>query len=520
MNFDVPSFEIPAIRELSGLRQWVVWQLVERGSGKPTKVPFNPSTQSPASTVDRKTWGSFSDACTVFIQEPKYAGIGFVLAPGDGIVAIDLDDCINEKTKETEKWAQDIISQMDSYTEFSPSGKGIHIFAKGTLDINGRRHGKIEVYSAKRYMTVTGDLWDNSLQELREATKQINTLLATFPERKSTESLQLDSFDLSIQPPAVKFEALLENNTAFKKTWQHARPDLADQSLSSYDLSLASLALLAEWTDQEVASLIVQHRLKHGDTQGKAQRQDYIRRTIARAHSNLQRGVTDKDATTHAAGEDAQEMGEKEILSELSSRLNAPIAAVIKRGKSNSMYYLRLIDGREIRIGMALDLNTQRVTRAALIDAMGIVSNRMRPAMWDQTVRLMLSVVIEEDIGDAESAVHIANLILEYTEQNIPYEWDDKEALIIMTGRPFMRKAELWLQADVFRDWLARSNGYRVDKKELILSLREIGCESKAHTRREKGKSYCKYYWGIVHDTLIDIAGRNTTAVEEGEDER
>lgn len=517
MNIEPPSLEIPAVKELSGLRQWVVWKPVDRGEPKPAKVPFNPNTRAPASPVDSKTWGSFGDASNTFIHHSQFEGVGFVLAHGDGIVAIDLDNCVNPDTRKIEKWAQDIILKVNSYTEISPSGTGLHIFAKGSIDTDGRRHGNIEIYSAKRYVTVTGKQWAEFPEELGDATSQIAAILKTFPKRETPDSQKVGTFDLNAQMPAEKFAALLGNNSQFKKTWEHSRKDLADSSNSSYDLALCSFALHAEWNDDECAALIIAHRQKYGDPQGKAQRQDYLRRTIARAHSNLAKGVGDKDATAYATGEDVRDAPARERLSEISNRLGAPVVAVIKRGKSNAMYYLRLDNNKEVRIGTALDLNTQRVTRAALIDATGIVSARMRPAMWDQTLQLMLSVIEEDDIGDAEGAVHIANLILEYAEQVIPVDWDDKEAGIIMGRRPFVKGGALWFHADALRDWLSRSNGYRFDKKDLILSLREVGCIGKPHTRRENGTPHCKYYWGMTHKKLIALAGRDTTAFEAAE---
>ena len=48
-----------------------------------------------------------------------------------------------------------IVESLDSYTEFSPSGTGLHVWCKGTLP-PGRRNAKpVEMYDAGHYMTVT-----------------------------------------------------------------------------------------------------------------------------------------------------------------------------------------------------------------------------------------------------------------------------------------------------------------------------------------------------------------------------
>ena len=45
---------------------------------------------------------------------------------------------------------------FNSYTEFSPSGKGLHIIVKAKLPGKGRKKGNYEAYSAKRFFTFTG----------------------------------------------------------------------------------------------------------------------------------------------------------------------------------------------------------------------------------------------------------------------------------------------------------------------------------------------------------------------------
>ncbi|RKJ08770.1 DNA primase, partial [Butyricicoccus sp. 1XD8-22] len=60
-------------------------------------------------------------------------------------------------------FATEIIDTLDSYTEFSPSGKGIHIIIKGNLPQSvlgtGRKNTKhgLEIYSYGRYFSFTGD---------------------------------------------------------------------------------------------------------------------------------------------------------------------------------------------------------------------------------------------------------------------------------------------------------------------------------------------------------------------------
>jgi primase-polymerase (primpol)-like protein len=84
-------------------------------------------------------------------------GLGFVLN-GDGVVCVDIDDCVEggEPTVEAREFL-DAIGR--TYVEYSPSGRGLHVWGFAFMD-KGRvfkgRHLKVEVYPNKRFITVTG----------------------------------------------------------------------------------------------------------------------------------------------------------------------------------------------------------------------------------------------------------------------------------------------------------------------------------------------------------------------------
>jgi hypothetical protein len=87
------------------------------------------------------------------------------------------------------------------------------------------------------------------------------------------------------EPPAEKFELLALIEPRFERSYCRRRPDLRDQSDSSYDFSLALFAFDAGWTCQEVADLLIAGRREHGDISkpGKALRRDYQERTLLKA---------------------------------------------------------------------------------------------------------------------------------------------------------------------------------------------------------------------------------------------
>ena len=130
--------------------QWVLWKLEER-EGKLTKVPYQVNGLK-ASTTDPATWTTYSDAAA---HQDGYAGVGIVVTRESGFIFLDLDHCISPDGA-VDAWAQDIVDELDSYAELSPSQTGLHIWVRGVLPPDGRRRGSVEMYDRDRYGTVTG----------------------------------------------------------------------------------------------------------------------------------------------------------------------------------------------------------------------------------------------------------------------------------------------------------------------------------------------------------------------------
>jgi primase-polymerase (primpol)-like protein len=143
--------------ELQETDQWVAWAMESRGSDqKPTKIPKNPKTLRNAKTTSTDTWGSFEEACEACETHPELDGIGFVFTDNDPYVGIDLDGVVDRETGVLNELANDFVSNIESYTELSPSGTGLHIILRGHLPRAGSRKGPVEMYEKGRYFTFTG----------------------------------------------------------------------------------------------------------------------------------------------------------------------------------------------------------------------------------------------------------------------------------------------------------------------------------------------------------------------------
>lgn len=275
--------------ELRNLAQWVV---------RREKQPVNPRTGGNAQANNPDTWSDFQTALTVF-QSGGYDGIGFELS-NNGIVGIDLDHCINPETGEVDPEALEMVERLDSYTEISPSGTGLHILAYGDIPTDGRNNRKrgIEMYKARHYLTVTGNAF-GPVRPLAHREKGIARLYAeVFPDKAP------------VPPPAVVLsednllDIGLQRDRELAECWNGARKNGNE---SSDDMALMNK--LAYWCNRDVNQMVAaflrsphsaQKDEKH---QKKAERKDYLLRTAKKA----------ADECARTAAEDNQDYRKKSV---------------------------------------------------------------------------------------------------------------------------------------------------------------------------------------------------------------
>ena len=164
---------IPAI--LKEKPQWVVWGV----PGEFPKAPFNPESLLKLKTVPAKsgvpeTWGAFNTAAEC-VRRGIARGIGYEFH-GQGIYGVDLDGVISGGSITPQ--AREIVEGLASYTEISPSGRGLHVFVTAE-NVNIQRHRKqggfVEIYTNARYFTVTGNVY-GGYQFLNSRSKELQQL--------------------------------------------------------------------------------------------------------------------------------------------------------------------------------------------------------------------------------------------------------------------------------------------------------------------------------------------------------
>lgn len=361
--------KIPAgLEELSGVKAWLCYaesydSSKHHGTGGYSKLPF--SALSLRSVGWEHNLSDFATAAGRIGQaipgakvktKPRrdspsqivpavVSGIGFYL-PKSGYICIDLDEVYNGTYGTLTEEASQIVRICGSYTEISPSWRGLHIIvraegapdfsvwdtsqAKGKPDTRGGTAGEYQILPG--YMTVTGQAHIRS-QPLRALTPEEWAQLSAFftrpakPEPVTSPAAGASSVTSSgipatpqglkaqAQPQAVSGDGSLTQSERLTR-WQELLPTLSDDDLltrilkanrkaedlftnawsgygykSSSEADAALLALFLSYTQntETAKRLFRQSQLYQGDKDPKQRGDAYINLTLKSVEGN---GIT------------------------------------------------------------------------------------------------------------------------------------------------------------------------------------------------------------------------------------
>jgi primase-polymerase (primpol)-like protein len=138
--------------ELTSRPRWVRWSA--------RKVPLTVEGRA-ASSTDPSTWSTHEAVA----GSGAGIGAGFVL-DGDGVYCLDLDDCLVDGVLSEQ--ARAVMAMVPrTYVEVSPSGSGLHVWLLGDPGPGAvHRMSGVELYSTRRYITVTGREFAGSVSRL------------------------------------------------------------------------------------------------------------------------------------------------------------------------------------------------------------------------------------------------------------------------------------------------------------------------------------------------------------------
>lgn len=198
--------------ELAARKQWLLWRFLSyAGDKKPRKVPFYADGRKrhgeQGSADDRAALVDLPVALAV-LQQGGWSGVGFAFLPGDGLIGIDIDGAIDDDGVVSAR-CQAIVDACASYTEYSPSGRGVHIIVAGQSETFKDNRVGLEVFCGRQFFTCTGRHWPgapNDVRPLAEGT--LRRLRATVRSGKAARSAQRQ--DLARRPAGGELTAWLE----------------------------------------------------------------------------------------------------------------------------------------------------------------------------------------------------------------------------------------------------------------------------------------------------------------------
>ncbi|MCQ2414064.1 MAG: phage/plasmid primase, P4 family [Clostridia bacterium] len=286
--------------ELKELPIWVCWNREER-DGKTTTVPCSASGSATGTNEKyRNTWVTFDEA-TSAAQARGFSGVGFIIPKGWFFLDIDhvgIDD----------PWLIDRVNRFGSYTEYSQSGQGIHIYGKcdfsklptrevnGKVKIDDRKYyvknpkNAMELYVGgltNRFAVFTGNaVRDVPLAECTDA------LLQTFETEMLRDELKKDTLVVGESGENFDIVAKLlkqKNGDKFKKLYcdgdyseylsNDGKPDE-----SRADFALAAMIAFRTGDDPDAVFSVIK---KSALMREKWNRPDYREATIRKAIDSL-----------------------------------------------------------------------------------------------------------------------------------------------------------------------------------------------------------------------------------------
>ncbi|MDI9368201.1 MAG: hypothetical protein QM445_07595, partial [Thermotogota bacterium] len=311
-------------------------------------------------------------------------------------------------------------------------------------------------------------------------------------EKGKKENIKTDRIVLrpDAAPPTEKWEALMSAEPKFKRSWNHDRKDLSDQSPSSYDFSLASIAFQAEWTDQEIVDLLIAHRRRH--KVDLKLRKDYYLRTLEKLkleRLNQERinemleiqsqKITETKIALMEASNNDTSLEHSEILARLEKILGVRIERLQKFLSEPPSYRLQTVS-TNISIESAGDIISQTKFRIKIADATGVVIRPFKKDEWSDIAQLILNACEEIEVGEESTEIGFMNSLLrKYLRKNTNFvvlksleEYSEK---IQEEGFPFSLEGYTYISLSELRRFIRVSSGDLLTTKQVGKLLRMAG---------------------------------------------
>lgn len=255
-----PPFNPDAIpQDLRDVPRWAPYELTFDANkpGKAGKKPLHP-----AKTNSTKGWVGFDAAVDLWRRaqwlDRNCHGLGFLMTGATEWVALDLDQCFDAEGTLL-LWAREILIQVDSYTEVSPSGKGLRIIGKADRPEGWlkdvvvcpeiRKQGSgLEFYwgASARFLTMTGNVFEGRTRFNAVDPEVVMAFVDRYASKSPTSKEKQSTLPTGKVPEVLEEVGLPEGLSARARTFLQDGPEANDDCSARVhdcgkDLQLAGL---------------------------------------------------------------------------------------------------------------------------------------------------------------------------------------------------------------------------------------------------------------------------------------
>lgn len=267
------SFEIvepPAF--LGEKRIWSVGRVKPRGNGKYDKIPFIAEKKfcsQKAKSNDPSTWRTYEEAKALFKESQSWKmPFDILMLMCDGTFTLtERDDCVDKETGLFDEKALDLISRIDSYTEFSWSGGGLHIFTQGGIP-HGHKSADVEMYSDARPIAWMGKHLVGTPHDVLDRQDKVMVIYEEHfgeMDRRTAEIPPLDGGGTCLFPDDEVISGAMATSEKFRLLysgkWQQIWWFVGDRKIGYPSQSEADLALCRDLAERTNKDLKVMDRL-------------------------------------------------------------------------------------------------------------------------------------------------------------------------------------------------------------------------------------------------------------------
>lgn len=204
------KFTIPEqLEELKSRKIWLCYPMIwnetkHNGHGGYDKPPVNPYTLYNGSSDNPESLSTFDEAVAQIgktarvrvknhddMVESPIVGVGVAFS-GTGLFGLDLDNVVRQDESGQHfmtKEASQIVEDLDSYTEISPSGEGLHIICFGEIPSHFKKIAKPkpDIFKTNKaeyqlfdsgYMTISGQIVGS--RHIADRSEKLITIYETY----------------------------------------------------------------------------------------------------------------------------------------------------------------------------------------------------------------------------------------------------------------------------------------------------------------------------------------------------